>query len=89
MSAIHLKLQQTLKYITTKSVSHYCQILYLVKVQGTSLNNKYVWQIHNVDTSYWVMIPLGSTGSSHFRKTMSSNGVKVRDSGAIPPGTMC
>lgn len=39
-------------------------------------------------TSYWVISPLGSTGSSHFRKIMSSSGVKVSDSGAIPPGTI-
>lgn len=38
-------------------------------------------------TSYWVIRPLGSTGSSHFRKIMSSSGVKVSDSGAMPPGT--
>lgn len=38
-------------------------------------------------TSYWVISPLGSTGSSHLRKIMSSSGVKVRDSGAMPPGT--
>lgn len=38
-------------------------------------------------TSYWVIKPLGSTGSSHFRKIMSSSGVKVSDSGAMPPGT--
>lgn len=38
-------------------------------------------------TSYCVMRPLGSTGSSHLRKIMSSSGVKVRDSGAMPPGT--
>lgn len=38
-------------------------------------------------TSYCVMSPLGSTGSSHFRKIISSSGVKVRDSGAMPPGT--
>jgi len=34
-----------------------------------------------------VIRPLGSKGSSHFRKIMSSNGVNVKDSGAIPPGT--
>lgn len=39
-------------------------------------------------TSYWVMRPLGSCGSSHLRKIMSSSGVKVRDSAAIPPGTV-
>ena len=33
------------------------------------------------------MRPLGSTGSSHFRNIMSSSGVKVRDSEAMPPGT--
>lgn len=38
-------------------------------------------------TSYCVIRPLGSKGSSHFRKIISSNGVKVKDSGAIPPGT--
>lgn len=38
-------------------------------------------------TSYWVIRPFGSTGSSHFRKIMSSSGVKVSDSGAMPPGT--
>lgn len=38
-------------------------------------------------TSYCVMRPLGSTGSSHFRNIMSSSGVKVRDSEAMPPGT--
>ncbi len=31
--------------------------------------------------------PLGSNGSSHFRKIISSSGVKVKDSGAMPPGT--
>lgn len=39
-------------------------------------------------TSYCVIRPLGSTGSSHFRKIISSSGVKVRDSGAMPPGTV-
>lgn len=39
-------------------------------------------------TSYCVIRPLGSTGSSHLRKIMSSRGVKVSDSGAMPPGTI-
>ena len=30
---------------------------------------------------------MGSTGSSHLKKIISSNGVKVSDSGAMPPGT--
>lgn len=42
---------------------------------------------HLGQTSYCVMRPLGSTGSSHFRNIMSSSGVKVRDSEAMPPGT--
>jgi len=43
---------------------------------------------HERPTSYCVIRPLGSTGSSHLRKIMSSSGVKVRDSGAMPPGTI-
>lgn len=40
-----------------------------------------------INTSYCVIRPLGSRGSSHFRKIISSSGVKVKDSGAMPPGT--
>lgn len=46
------------------------------------INNKAYYS-----TSYCVIRPLGSNGSSHFRKIISSNGVKVKDSGAMPPGT--
>lgn len=45
-------------------------------------------RVGSILTSYWVMRPLGSTGSSHLRKIMSSRGVKVSDSGVMPPGTM-
>lgn len=47
----------------------------------------FFWGFFISPTSYWVISPLGSTGSSHLRKIMSSSGVKVRDSGAMPPGT--
>lgn len=44
-------------------------------------------KVKRILTSYWVIRPLGSSGSSHFRKIMSSSGVNVSDSGAMPPGT--
>lgn len=57
------------------------------KADNFSVTKKFGVQYLYRLTSYWVMRPFGSTGSSHFRKIMSSSGVNVSDSGAIPPGT--
>lgn len=73
-----------IKFLCTIENETYClyPLSNLSIVHGRANNHK-----NKCLTSYWVIRPFGSTGSSHFRKIMSSSGVKVSDSGAMPPGT--